>query len=308
MRKGLSTWALTALLAATIIPSSVYAETSTTTTDAVPELNWVEGTGQKVDMGDNLAELTLGAGYAFLNGSDTQAYEELSGGVPTGNEIGFVVPTDESQNWAMYFEYEDTGHIPDDEKDDIDAAKLLQSYKEGTEARNEELDPAFHMFVDGWDVEPFYDEKLHHLAWSLLAHDADENKLINYNVRMLTREGVVSAILVSDPEHLSADRQIVEKEVLAGFQMKEASLYEAYDPSTDKKAEYGLTGLILGGAGLVVAKKVGLLAMILLFAKKGWILIAAAIAAGWRFIRGRRQKQEAAVTLQSNDGNPPSAS
>ncbi|MFB9328568.1 DUF2167 domain-containing protein [Paenibacillus aurantiacus] len=302
MRKGLLTLALSTVLAASILPSAVVAETSTTS-NAEPQLNWIEGTGQKIDMGDNLAELKLGAGYAFLNGTDTQAYEEMSGGVATGNEIGFVVPTDQTQGWAMYFEYEATGHIADDEKDDIDAAELLKSYKKGTEARNEELDPAYHMFVDGWDVEPFYDENLHHLAWSLLAHDAQDNKLINYNVRILTREGVISAILVSDPEHLSADRQTAEKDVLAAFGLKDSSRYEAYDPSTDKKAEFGLTGLILGGAGLVVAKKVGLLAAILLFAKKGWIIIVAAFAAIWRFIRGRSQKKATVEVTQSNDGN-----
>ncbi|MCM3631089.1 DUF2167 domain-containing protein [Paenibacillus glycanilyticus] len=79
---------------------------------------------------------------------------------------------------------------------------------------NEELDESNRLYVEDWDVAPFYDDKMHSLAWSLLAHDATEAKLINYNVRVLSRQGVVSAVLVSDPEYLAADRQTMEDKVM----------------------------------------------------------------------------------------------
>ncbi|WP_336771056.1 DUF2167 domain-containing protein [Paenibacillus sp. MMO-58] len=254
-------------------------------------LNWVQGTGQTVELGDGLADLKLREDFVFLDGDDARAYQEQLGGMPTNREIGVVFPSSENESWALYFEYEETGYVNESEKDDIDADKLLQSYKKGTEEMNKELDEANRLYVEGWDVAPFYDEKMHSLAWSLLAHDADQSKLINYNVRLLSRQGVVSAVLVSDPEHLAADRQTMEDKLLPAFRLKEGQRYEDYNADTDKKASFGLTGLILGGVGVVAAKKLGLLAVILVFAKKFWILIVAAGAAVMRFLRGRKTKQ-----------------
>ncbi|MCQ6558609.1 DUF2167 domain-containing protein [Paenibacillus mendelii] len=278
----------------TLSPNAVHAETGAVAGNApVPELNWVMGSGQTVDLGDNLAQLKLDESLVFLNGADTETFLINAGGKPTGKEIGAVFPTAEDQQWVLYFDYDETGYIDEEEKDEIDAEALLQSYKDGTEEANKDLAEQNRIYVDSWDVAPFYDENLHSLAWSLLAHDASDNKLINYNVRLLTRQGVISAVLVSDPEHLAADRKVMEQLVLSSFSLKEGSRYEDYDAGTDKKAEYGLTGLILGGAGLVVAKKVGLIATILLFAKKFWIIFIAGGAAIWNFLRGRSKRQAA---------------
>lgn len=252
-------------------------------------LNWVEG-GQKVDLGTNLAELQLDKSLLFLNADDTRKLDAAGGGKPTGREIGSVYPMDEQQNWAVFFEYEDVGHIKDDEKDEIDADALLDSYKQGTEEANKEKQPENQLFVDGWDIAPFYDEAVHSLSWSLLAHTNSNEKVINYNVRILTREGVISAILVSDPAHLAEDRKILNEIILPNFKVKSGEQYSDFNESTDKVAEYGLTGLILGGAGIAVAKKLGFLLLL----KKFWYVALAAIVFVWRLAVGllRKKKQQ----------------
>ena len=206
---------------------------------------------------------------------------------PSGSEIGVVFPKDENQTWAVYFEYEESGYIEDDEKAEIDADALLESYKEGTEEMNKELSPENQLFVDKWDVAPFYDNQLHSLSWSLLAHDYQNNGVINYNVRILSREGYISAILVSDPASLQADRIVFNNKILSQFNLKQGQRYEDFDKKTDKVAEFGLTGLILGGAGLAVAKKAGLLAVLIPLLKKFGIVLVLAVGAIWGFIRKR---------------------
>lgn len=114
-------------------------------------------------------------------------------------------------------------------------------------------------------MEPFYNEATHNLTWSMLAEDGNKEKLINYNVRLLTRQGYISAILVSDPAHLDADKKFLNENILPKLTVKSGERYEDFNASTDKISEYGLTGLILGGAGLAVAKKVGLLALLIAF-------------------------------------------
>lgn len=185
------------------------------------QLKWIEG-GRKVDLG-KMATVELDSSLLFLDAANTAKVSKMNHEKPTGKEMGSIFPKDENQNWEVVFEYDELGHIKDDEKEDIDADAILDSYKEGTEESNKE-------------------------------------KLINYNVRLLTRQGYISAILVSDPAHLDADKKFLNEKILPKLTVKSGERYEEFNASTDKISEYGLTGLILGGAGLAVAKKVGLLA------------------------------------------------
>lgn len=286
-KKKMGAAAITALLLTTVFSSTgVQAET---------ELNWVVGQGQTVTLGNNLADLKLSEDFVFLNGTDTQTFERESGGVPNGLEIGSVFPIAEDQTWSVYFEYEESGHISDDEKDEIDADALLESYKKGTEESNKERPEEDHMFVDGWETPPAYDEKLKSLTWALRGHDINNEPIINYNIRILTRQGNVSAVLISDPNELGASKKILEDQLLPAFTLKEGQRYEDFDAKTDKKAEYGLTALILGGAGLAVAKKVGLIAGLVLLLRKFWYVIIAALGVVWRLITGKKK----------NNQNPP---
>jgi len=273
-------------------------------------LNWVEG-GQKVDVGTNLAELQLGNEFIFLDEENTKKYLMQNGMEANGSEIGVVFPKDEKQTWAVYFEYSESGHIKDDEKTEIDADALLESYKKGTEEMNKDLSPENQLFVDEWDVAPFYDNDLHSLSWSLLAHDYQDNGVINYNVRLLTREGYISAILVSDPANLQADRIVFNNKILSQFNLKQGQRYEDFDSKTDKEAEFGLTGLILGGAGLAVAKKAGLFAVLIPLLKKFGIVIVIAGGAIWGFVRrriGLKKAQSEEQPTQSEQPEQPAQS
>ncbi|MBV6717019.1 DUF2167 domain-containing protein [Paenibacillus chitinolyticus] len=255
-------------------------------------LNWVEGP-KKVGLGQ-IAELDLDKNFVFLNDKDTKTFEKQNGTMTNNREIGSVFPKDENQNWAVIFEYEESGHVKDDEKDKIDADDLLKSYKKGTEEANKERSESNQLFVDGWDVKPFYDNDIHSLSWSLLGHDSNNEKFVNYNVNVLTREGVISVVLVSDPKNLAADRKVLTSSILPKLQVKAGKRYEEYNSKTDKLAEYGLSGLILGGAGLAVAKKVGLIGLLLVFLKKFGVILVAGLAALWRFLRGKKKKAAAA--------------
>lgn len=270
-------------------PHLVRAE-ETEDTSTLSEVNYVEGNGQTVEIGSNLAELKLEKGFYFFNGEETKKGIRQNGGIVEGTEVGSLAPEDGS--WILYFDYEDTGHIPDDDKDNIDADELLQSYKDGTEEQNKNRATDQQLFVDKWETPPHYDENLHNLTWTLQAHRSNNEQIINHNIRMLTREGYISAVIACDPSMLSGAKSVVESQIIPKLTLKPGSKYEDYDKSTDKTAEYGLAGLVLGGAGIYVAKKTGLLALLLIFLKKGWILIIAAGGFLWNLIRGKRKKKK----------------
>jgi uncharacterized membrane-anchored protein len=62
----------------------------------------------------------------------------------------------------------------------------------------------------------------------------------------------MSAVLVSDPDSLEKDIRVF-KAALNDFSFDPGQRYSEYRPG-DKIAEYGLTGLIIGGAAAAAAK------------------------------------------------------
>ncbi|WP_139492437.1 DUF2167 domain-containing protein [Brevibacillus dissolubilis] len=270
---------------------------------AEEELNWVEG-GQTVELGDNLATLDLAPELLFLNKEDTIKLEEQNQDTPTGLELASIFPAAEDQDWAVFVEYEEVGYIRDEDQNEIDADAILADYKEGTEEANKDRNPEDYLHVVGWDVKPTYDKTTHRLEWSMLAEDAQKNPVINYNVRMLTRKGYLSFILVSDPANLAQDKEAMKNLIFPALKVKEGNRYEDFNEATDAVAEYGLTGLILGGLGLAVAKKAGLLAILLVVLKKGWVfilLIGGALLKFGKKLFGRKKAENVATPVETTE-------
>ncbi len=291
------------VLCFTMLTGSVFA-----TEEAPAELNWIEG-GTTVQVG-NLSSLKLDQSMLYLNEKDTATAQQYMGNTVYGTEIGSVFPADEEQEWFVLFEYEEVGHVSDKEKSKINGKKLLKSYQEGTEEANKTRPEDQHLFVKGWHTEPFYNEEDSTLIWALLAEDYKGNPLINYNVRILTRQGYISVLLVTDPAHLDNDIKTLNSLILANYTINEGSQYDDFNAETDKKSEVGLTGLILGGAGLVAAKKAGLLAIAAVALKKFWFILFAIPVAIWRWIKRRRnnEAEEQSASAEQYTSNDPNQS
>jgi uncharacterized membrane-anchored protein len=254
--------------------------------------HWTEGPAE-VDVGRNVAGLNLPDGLIFAGEKDTKRLLERVGNVVDGSEVGLVTSKAEGENWFIVFEWDDVGYVKDDEKDEIDADALLESIREATEASNEERvklgGGALH--VVGWSEPPHYDDRSHNLTWAVVARDDAGDQVVNYNVRVLGRSGVMSVTLVDDPANLQAAKPQVDR-VISALTYKPGKTYAEWVPG-DKVAAYGLTALVAAGAG-AAAVKTGLLAVLLKFLGKAWKLVAvgvAAVGAGavkiWNALRGR---------------------
>ena len=232
-----------------------------------PKINWIVGP-TTVDLGQNLAMLSLEEEYIFANAQDTHKLMEMIGNPPSKSEIGLVGPRTEGQDWYIVFEHEAVGFIKDDEKGNIDADAIIKNIKEGTEKSNEYRRkkgiPPLH--VKGWYKEPYYDENTHNLTWAILG-ESGGHEIVNHNVRLLGRDGYISAVLVTDPKTL--DVLIGQLDgVVSNIAYKKGRSYAEFVKG-DKIAKYGLTALIAGGAA-TAAVKFGLFK----YLAKFWKLIA----------------------------------
>jgi uncharacterized membrane-anchored protein len=240
------------------------------------DIKWVPGpTTAKLG---KQASVEVPEGYLFANGPDTKKIMEMSGNAPSDREVGLITSADEDSEWFLIFEYFPVGYISDEDQDEIDAKELLETITQATEESNEYREEkgfdALHVL--GWGQEPHYDPKTHNLVWSIVAEDTSKEQSVNHNVRLLGREGYISATLVSDPSTLVAAQEEVEG-ILPSFSYNSGKRYAEFKQG-DKLAGYGLAALVAGGAG-AAALKLGLFAKLGQLLVKAWKLVVVAVVA-----------------------------
>jgi uncharacterized membrane-anchored protein len=245
----------------------------------IQNLGWKVGPSEGKVAGR--ATIVIPAKYGFLGAADTSKFLTLMRNLPRNDSYTFA-PLD--LDWFAIFDFEDTGYIKDDEK--IDAAAVLQSLKEGNARGNEERKrrgyPA--LTLEGWFVTPHYDTGTKRLEWATKL-SSEGGVSVNYRIRLLGRAGVMSAVLVSDPDSLEKDIRVF-KAALNDFSFDPGQRYSEYREG-DKIAEYGLTGLIIGGAAAAAAKT-GLFKVIGKFAILIFVGAAAFIGGVFKWLfRGR---------------------
>jgi uncharacterized membrane-anchored protein len=255
----------------------------------ISSLNWIKGP-TKADM-KGIAGIDVPKDYMFVDGNGARKLMEVMGNFTSGSEVGLLAPT--GMVWFAIFRFSDDGYVKDDDKDKLNADKILRSIREGTEDANKERKrrgwPT--MKVVGWQQEPAYNEATHNLEWAVIG-ESEGDRVINYNTRILGRRGVMEVKLVVGSDELEANLPAY-KQLVGTFDYKAGERYAEYKQG-DKLAKYGLTALVAGGA-VAVAAKTGLLATIILFFKKAWKLVIIALVAVGAFVKriifGRSHQQ-----------------
>src|SRR5690606_12825734 len=121
------------------------------------------------------------------------------------------------------------------------------------------------------------------LEWAIKLQASDGSQVVNYKTKLLGRRGVMDVVLVCDESQLATVVPEYQK-LLTGFSFKKEESYAAFEKG-DKIAEYGITGLIVGG-GLLVAAKSGLLSKIFKPLIIGLVAVGAFVK---RFFTGKKQ-------------------
>lgn len=241
------------------------------------------------------AMLHLGDDYYMLPADEAKkVLTDVWGNPPdaVSDVLGLVLPKGKTvidNVWGAVVSYEPSGYVADDDAKTADYDKILSDIRDGEPERNEARTkagyPASHLI--GWAQPPVYDAKAHALIWARSFRvDGDKADSLNYDVRMLGRGGVLSLNMISDTSHLTDVRAAATRfGQTASFDAGHA--YADFDPNLDKKAEYGLAGLVAAGVGVAAAKKLGVLALVLGFGKKFIVLIVLAFGAVGRWLTSK---------------------
>lgn len=244
----------------------------------------------------NIATLKLPPSFRYLPPADAERLLVEGWGNPPGNNtLGMIVATDASpmseQGWGVILTYEKDGHVKDDDADSIKYDELLKDMQQGVLDSNAERKEKGYrpMTLVGWAEAPYYDKASHKLYWAKeLKSEGASTSSLNYNVRVLGREGVLVLNAVAGMDQIGQIKGEM-KNVTAFTEFTSGNRYADFDAKTDKVAEYGLAALVAGG----VAAKLGffgkLFGLLLAFKKLIFIGVAAA-GAGLFKLLGRKEK------------------
>ncbi len=248
----------------------------------------------RIDIVGGKVALTVPETHYFIGKEDARRVIVDTWGNPpeavTGVE-GMIFERDGNpmlDGWGAVVEYSADGHVADNDAATIDYAKLLADMQRDTRDANKARADAGYNAIElvGWAETPRYDQASHKLYWAkALQFAGASSQTLNYDIRALGRDGVLVISFISGIDALPSIRAAAPA-VLAMPQFAAGARYEDYKEGVDKKAAYGIAGLIAGGAAVALVKKAGLLGLILAFGKK-FIVLAIAGAAGLFSVIGR---------------------
>lgn len=206
------------------------------------------------------------------------------------NMLGVLVPSENrcfyQVSTAYVISYNDCGYIKDDDAEKVDYDELLEQLQEDEKEENESLPVEQRSVTKGWTVTPHYDRSNHALVWAKTLSFA-YGDVVNYDMRVLGKDGLVSVNAVAD---LEAVDEVVSKEsaMIGSVRFDEGYAYADFDPIRDRVSDWTIGGLV---AGSILAKS-GFFAKLGVLLLKFWKIIAVgvvAIAAGIKKIFGSKK-------------------
>jgi uncharacterized membrane-anchored protein len=256
----------------------------------------------RVALPGGIATLDLPADFRYLSPADTSRVLQAWGNPPDAQTLGMIVPAGVSplahESWGVVVTYDKDGHVKDDDADGIDYAKLLKTMQDNLAESNPERKKQGYpaMTLVGWAETPHYDKASHKLYWAKeLQSDDSAQHGLNYNIRVLGREGVLVLNAVAGLDQLGQIKTEMQK-VTTATNFTAGNQYGDFNGSTDKVAEYGIAALVAGG----IAAKLGLFAKLfgLLLAFKKIVVIGVAAAGSWLYKFFKRKPAAGKVDLE----------
>ncbi|MDR2283476.1 MAG: DUF2167 domain-containing protein [Sphingobacterium sp.] len=270
----------------------VYAESPDSTEIAIKEieqsLKYQTGT---IKLKEGHGTLIVPKGFHFLDKEQSSyVLSDLWGNPEDNSIIGMLFPTNigvlDDHSWGFTISYDPMGYVNDNDANTINYDDLLASNKKDILAENQERLGAGYGSIElvGWASTPYYDNNKKVLHWAKeIKFDGDSANTLNYNLRILGREGIYLINAVASMNELPEVNKNVDQ-LLASVKFDEGYRYEDYTDG-DQIASWTVGGLV---AGKILAKT-GFFAAILKF----WKVIAIGVVGGfsflWKKISGRKE-------------------
>jgi uncharacterized membrane-anchored protein len=223
-------------------------------------------------------------GFKFVNKEDSRTIlEKYYHNPPDESVLGLIFPEDRGvftdSSYFFVITYSDMGHVEDDDAEDMNYDELLTELKKDASTANAERERLGYRkaWIVGWASQPYYDKDKKVLHWAKeVKFEGDSTNTLNYEVRILGRNGVLVLEAVAGIEQLKKVKANINN-IFGMVSFSDGNKYENFDSGIDKVAAVGIGGLI---AGKILAKA-GFFALLIKF----WKIIAVGVVAAFAGIR-----------------------
>lgn len=269
----------------------------------------IKGATGTIEFTDDHFNLDVPRGFIFLDYEQTRHLLVDYWGNPEDvleGTLGALVSANDSiyLNVAIAYtiSYNNAGYVRDDDADSINYDELLKeiqkAMKENSKATGRDLE------CIGWAWQPSYDKAAHTLMWARLLRFGDQ-ETINFDMRILGKDGFVTITAIADPEDKAAV-QAAQSTMVHSVKYDSGYAYTDFNPERDHVAEWTLGGLI---AGKVLAK-VGFWGLLAKFSKIILVAILAFFAGIWKWIKSRTRRKDESQdnTSETTENQNPDAS
>lgn len=200
--------------------------------------------------------MRIPTGYIFINKERTRRLLIDYWNNPESsveNIVGALVPNKALSYYqiglAYVITYGKIGYVSDEDANDVDYDELLKEIQKASDEANKSLPKEQRFDIVGWAVAPKYVQNKHFLVWAKEL-DCEETRILNYDMRILGKEGLVSINAVANMTDLK-DIVASEEEFVNCFKYDDGYRYEDFDASKDKVSDWTIGGLV---AGSILAK------------------------------------------------------
>jgi uncharacterized membrane-anchored protein len=211
--------------------------------------------------------LNIPKGYKFIPKKEAETIIFKHWGNPESEGILGMLVLDNFQfyntgDWAFVVSEQLEGYVKDEDAKDMDYDDLLKEIKDSEVEENKQRKENGYepIYTIGWASKPFYDEKMKILHWAkeLQFGDQKSEHTLNYDVRILGREGLLSMNAVGVMGSLDSVKKHIP-DIINIAKFTDGHKYADFDKKTDNVAAYTIGGLV---AGKLLAKA-GLFALLL---------------------------------------------
>jgi len=215
----------------------------------------------------------LSDGWMILNGEEARKFLFYTNGADTFRDVSAVALSDDL-SYQLIFSYFDEGYIDDSDWEKLDADALMEGVIESTVEANKTraANGVSELNVRGWVQEPTYDRE-RDVALYVIKADSDGESIFNSVALKLGREGFTRITLVGPSDSPQQSSETLTA-ALDSHSFDDGFLYSDYEPG-NRMAGIGLASLVALTAGSKNGKGIaaGLMATLLIFAKKLWFVI-----------------------------------
>jgi len=186
------------------------------------------------------------------------------------------------------FSYFESGYVSDGDWSDLDPELLLEGISESTEEANidRKKNGIPPLKIIGWVQKPIYDKNSKTAYWAIKVTDTNSGDIVNAIALKLGRRGFNKFVWIGEPDKFNPSESPLNI-AIDNHNLQQGFRYADYS-SGDKIAAVGLASLVAVTAGSKSGKGVvaGILATLLIFAKKFWFLIFLPFVFVWKWVKG----------------------